>query len=187
MQKLAKAVSDLVVALIEFDLKLVLLFLEYVELALKRIDAGTVGRRRSRDNLYNLASGWFWLWLLFGFNLVVAAFGLALRIGAGHWRKQDFMNGAVDLHSKLLRAGRHLESKSPAVHTGITKSPGRDESLLGGLLHTLNQTSWGRPSCSSVKHFGYGGQIGFTYPFILGHEGLPGFGEIRTRGSWHRY
>ena len=110
MQQLAQTVSDLVVALIKLHFELILLFLEDIKLALKRINARCVGRESSGDNFHNLASCGRGLAVVFGFDLVVAAFRFALWIGSRYWRKQDLMDGAVDLNSKLLRCWRHLES-----------------------------------------------------------------------------
>ena len=42
MQKQAKAVRNLIVTLVEFDLKLILFLLKHIELAFKRIDAGRI-------------------------------------------------------------------------------------------------------------------------------------------------
>lgn len=81
MQQLAQTVSDLVVALIKLHFELILLLLEDVKLAFKRVNARCVGRGSGGDNFHNLASCRLGL-IVLGFDLVVAAFGLALWIGS---------------------------------------------------------------------------------------------------------
>ena len=69
------------------------------------------------------------------------------------------------------------------MHTGITKGPGRNGRLFGGLLNTLNQAcrtnaSW--PAGSIVQDLWDGCKVCFANPFILSHEDLPGLSKLRN-------